>query len=86
MRNGFRNHRGREIADRDLVERALVLEGEVLEAGTIDWVWVPRGRNGVAHVVVNGELDQMEPGFVDSDSDSPIRCQPSRCSSVIAKA
>ena len=73
MRNGFQNHRGREIANRDLVEKALLLEGEVLAAGTVDWVWVPRDRNGVAHAVVNGELDQMEPGYVNSDSDAPIR-------------
>lgn len=38
MRNGFLNYKGQEIANRDLVERALVLEGQVLEKGTVEWV------------------------------------------------
>ncbi|CAF9928220.1 MAG: hypothetical protein ALECFALPRED_003982 [Alectoria fallacina] len=73
MRNGFRSSRGREVANRDLIERALLLEGDVLGAGTVDWVWVPRSRNEVAEAVVDGVLDEMEPGYEDSGSDSPIR-------------
>ena len=73
MRNGFRSSMGREVANRDLIERALLLEGDVLGAGTVDWVWVPRSRNEVAEAVVDGVLDEMEPGYVGSGSDSPIR-------------
>lgn len=72
MRNGFRNQRGREISNRDLIEKALVLEGEVLGAGTVEWRWVPRAQNGEAEDVVNGVLDEMEPGYEASDSDAPI--------------
>lgn len=74
MRNGFRNRRGREVAHRDLIERALRLEGEVLETGgRVEWVWEPRGRVGVAYRLVSVVLDEMEPGYVDSESDAPIR-------------
>ena len=69
MRNGFRSARNREIANRDLVERALVLEGMVLGAGTVEWVWVPRSRNEVAGEVVEGLLDRMEDGEEDEDED-----------------
>lgn len=69
MRNGFRNHRGREVANRDLIERALVLEGKVLEMGTVEWVWEPRRVNGVAFAVVEVVLDEMEPGYGDEDGD-----------------
>lgn len=75
MKNGFRNYRRREVANRDLIEKALILEGKVLEVGTVDWVWVPRSQNEVADAVVHGVLDEMEFGSEDSDSDSdaPIR-------------
>lgn len=72
-RNGFRTRRGREVVDRDLIERALLLEGEVLRAGTVEWVWVPRGRNGAVGAVVEGVLDGMEFGSEDEDGDEPVR-------------
>lgn len=58
--------------NRDLIEEALGLEREVRAAGTVEWVWVPRGRNGGADAVVDAVLDEMERGCVDSDSDSPV--------------
>ena len=56
------------MANRDLIERALALEGKVLEVGTVEWVWEPRGVRGVAVKV----LDEMEAGWVDEDEDEPI--------------
>ena len=38
MRNGFRTQRRREIANRDLVEQALVTEDQVLEVETVQWI------------------------------------------------
>ena len=73
MSNEFKNRMGGEIANRDLIEKALLLEGKVLEFGTVDWDWVPRGRNRVANAVANGVVRRMEPGYVASGSDSPIR-------------
>lgn len=72
MRNGFQNARGREVADRDLIEQALFLERSVLGKGTVDWVWLPRSQIGVVGAVVDGLLDEMEPGYEDPDSDAPF--------------
>ena len=74
LQNGFKNYRGREIKDRDLVERALLLEREVLErARTVEWVCIMKGENGIARKVVGGILDKMEGrGQNEGDSDEPI--------------
>ena len=72
IKNGFQNARGREVADRDLIERALFLEGSVLGKGTVDWVWLPRSQIGEVGAVVDGLLDEMEPGYEDPDSDAPF--------------
>lgn len=74
LRNGFKNYRGREIKDRDLVERALLLEREVLErARMVEWVCVTKREIEVAGKVVKGMLDKMEGrGEDEGDSDEPI--------------
>lgn len=59
--NGWRNAKGGEVANRDLVELAKGLEGLVREAGrgTVRFVWVPREENMDADRAVGEVLDGM---------------------------
>ena len=57
--NGFVNARGYEVTNRDLIERALDLESDVLDHGNVVWEWIPRCDNTVADEAVNDELDDM---------------------------
>lgn len=61
MGNGWRNAKGGEVANRDLVELAKGLEGLVREAGrgTVRFVWVPREENMDADRAVGEVLDGM---------------------------
>ncbi|KAI1494107.1 ribonuclease H-like protein [Biscogniauxia mediterranea] len=48
-RNGWRNARGVEVANRDLIERALNLAALVEDMdGTVTYEWIPRHENEVA--------------------------------------
>ncbi len=57
--NGFINSAGYEVVNRDLIERALELESDILNHGKVIWEWIPRSDNTVADEAVNDELDDM---------------------------
>ncbi|KAL8770781.1 MAG: hypothetical protein Q9209_003648 [Squamulea sp. 1 TL-2023] len=59
-KNGFVNAAGREVANRDLIEKALDLEAEVEENGKVRYGWVPREENSMADEVANQALDEAE--------------------------
>ena len=61
--NGFINSQGNEVANRDLIERALELERDLLDYGKVIWKWTPRSDNTAADVAVNDEMDDMEDGY-----------------------
>ena len=61
--NGWINAAGRDVANRDLLERAIELEAEVEQYGDVRYRWVPRERNTEADEAANQALD-------DSDSSS----------------
>lgn len=55
--NGWINAAGRDVANRDLLERAMELEAEVEEHGDVRYRWVPREENTKADEAANWELD-----------------------------
>lgn len=57
--NGFINALGNEVTNRDLIERALELESDILDHGNVTWEWIPRSDNTVADEAVNDEMDKM---------------------------
>ena len=57
--NGFINSAGHGVTNRDLIERALELESDLLEHGAVHWKWIPRSDNTVADQAVNDEMDEM---------------------------
>lgn len=57
--NGFINALGNEVVNRDLIERALELESDILDHGNVTWEWVPRSKNTVADEAANDEMDEM---------------------------
>ena len=59
-RNGWVNAAGREVANRDLIEKASDLDDQVKELGTVDYVWIPRGENQDADEAVSDLLDEMD--------------------------
>lgn len=58
--NRIINSLGREVANRDLIERALELENDILDHDNVTWEWIPRSDNTVADEAVNDEMDEME--------------------------
>ena len=58
--NGFINARGYEVENRDLIEKALELESDILDHGKVNWEWIPRSDNTEADEAVNDELDEVE--------------------------
>ena len=60
IRNGWVNAAGREVANRDLIEKASDLDEQVKELGTVDYVWIPRGENQDADEAVSDLLDEMD--------------------------
>ena len=59
-KNGFINSLGYEVTNRDLIERALDLERDILDHGNVIWEWIPRSDNQTADEAVNDEMDDME--------------------------
>ncbi|KAL8751644.1 MAG: hypothetical protein Q9184_006003 [Pyrenodesmia sp. 2 TL-2023] len=57
VENGWLNSRGQDVANRELIERALDLEAEIEQNGSIQYTWVPRKENQEADAAANEELD-----------------------------
>ena len=57
--NGFINSLGYEVVNRDLIEKALDLEEDILDHGTVLWEWIPRSDNVAADEAANDVMDEM---------------------------
>lgn len=72
--NGWINCQGREVANRDLIEKASNLDDRIRELGNVQYVWIPRCENSLADKHCNEEMDAMERQvsnyFDDSDGYS----------------
>ncbi|KAL8851770.1 MAG: hypothetical protein Q9221_003380 [Calogaya cf. arnoldii] len=58
VQNGWLNAAGRDVANRELLERALELEAKIEERGDVRYGWVPREQNTKADEAANRELDE----------------------------
>lgn len=58
--NGWKNARGLDVINSDLVQEAAVLEGEVRALGKLKYRWAPREDNGDADLRCNKALDAQE--------------------------
>ena len=72
IENDFKTAKGREVANRDLVETAVDLVRSVQDAGTVYWVWVPRSQNRVVRAEVKRLLDVMEPWYEEPAWDEQM--------------
>ncbi|KAI1769879.1 ribonuclease H-like domain-containing protein [Hypoxylon cercidicola] len=63
-RNGWRNSRGSEIANRCLIQEASHLDDLVRNLGSVQYIHVPREENQLADNACNKALDEL-----DSDND-----------------
>lgn len=59
-RNGWLNTRGREVVNRDLIERASHLDDLVADLGSIDYVWIRREDNETADELCRQRLDEQD--------------------------
>ena len=58
--NGWRNSRGSEVANRDLIRETSALDDAVRELGKVRYVWIPRSENWEADEAANAVMDGME--------------------------
>jgi ribonuclease HI len=58
--NDWINSAGREVANRDLIEKASILDEQLKEEGEVKYVWIPRSRNELADQYCNDALDEQE--------------------------
>ncbi|KAL8896757.1 MAG: hypothetical protein Q9207_007551 [Kuettlingeria erythrocarpa] len=68
--NGWLNAKGQDVANRNLIERALDLEAEIEQNGDVQYAWVPREKNKEADAEVNKELNAMSRGGCSSSDES----------------
>lgn len=57
--NGWRNAAGKEVVNRDLIERAVELEDLFTQVGHLSYVWIPREENEEADQAVNEAMDNQ---------------------------
>ena len=60
--NGWINSAGNEVANRDLVEKAVDLDNAIEENGSVSYTWISRSENQEADNAVNERLDEIEDG------------------------
>ena len=60
--NGWINSAGNEVANRDLIEKAVDLENAIDENGHVSYAWISRSENQDADDAVNERLDENEDG------------------------
>lgn len=60
VQNGWFNSRGREVVNRDLIERASDLNDRVKELGDVEYIWVPREDNVDADERCQEVLDEQD--------------------------
>lgn len=61
--NGWKNSRGREVANRDLIEKADAYHDRLSVEGDVTFEWVSRDSNRKADELVNNALDMIEDGI-----------------------
>lgn len=49
INNGWRNSAGRSVANRDLLDQAWYLDNELKQRGYVEYLWIPREENEIAH-------------------------------------
>jgi ribonuclease HI len=59
LQNGWKNSRGVEVVNRDLIEEANDLDGRLRDLGKLKYKWIPRGENTVADKACNDCMDEM---------------------------
>lgn len=57
--NGWRNARGGEVVNRDLIEEAWQLHGMVEDEGDVSYAWIPREENLEADQAANEAMDEQ---------------------------
>lgn len=57
--NGWRNAKGNQVANRDLVEEAHDLEFRFNQIGEVKYIWIPREQNRDADSAANDAMDDM---------------------------
>ncbi|PYH29101.1 ribonuclease H-like protein [Aspergillus neoniger CBS 115656] len=57
--NGWMNRKGIEVANRDLLEKAAVLDGRLKEKGDLQYVWIPREENQYVDKLCNDLMDTI---------------------------
>lgn len=57
--NGWLNRKGIEVANRDLLEKAAVLDGRLKEKGDVQYVWIPREVNHYVDKLCNDLMDTI---------------------------
>ncbi|CAK4033999.1 ribonuclease H-like domain-containing [Lecanosticta acicola] len=58
--NGWRNSRGNDVANTDLIRQAYDLEDRVKDIGKVTYTHIPRAQNTVADGYCNQAMDEME--------------------------
>ena len=58
-RNGWINSAGRDVANRDLIQKASNLDDELKERGEVKYVWISREMNEDADELCNRVMDDM---------------------------
>lgn len=66
--NGWKNSRGEDVANQDLIRRASDLDDKLTELGTVKYVWIPRSENELADECCNDALDAIKYGAALGDS------------------
>ncbi|KAL2825069.1 ribonuclease H-like protein [Aspergillus cavernicola] len=59
MNNGWVNAAGREVANRDLIEKAVGLARDVKRVGRVKYVFIPRDENEYADKLCNACMDKQ---------------------------
>ncbi|KAG8424609.1 hypothetical protein J3458_001382 [Metarhizium acridum] len=59
-RNGWRNAAGNEVANKDFIQEASLLDDELKEEGDVDYIWIPREENDIADSLCNQAMDEQE--------------------------
>lgn len=59
IRNGWVTSDGLNVANRDLLEEAIILHGHVVDVGSVRYEHIPRAQNSLADYYCNRALDEM---------------------------
>ncbi|KAJ5391670.1 ribonuclease H-like domain-containing protein [Penicillium cosmopolitanum] len=59
-RNGWVNYAGHDVANRDLLEQASDLDQRLRAEGDVQFLWIPREKNGIADRLCNEAMDEQD--------------------------